>query len=81
MRGLAASEASLATNLEGATPTEHVRRSWSRTAALILAPIVGPSPWSRRAPVTSRNASSREMASTSGVNDVKIAITRWLISP
>ena len=81
MRGLAASEASLATNFDGATPTEQVSSSCSSTAARILAAMVGPSPWSRRAPVTSRNASSSEIASTSGVNDLKIAITRSLISP
>ena len=43
--------------------------------------MVGPSPRSRRAPVTSRNASSSEIASTNGVNDRKMAITRSLIAP
>jgi hypothetical protein len=81
MRGLAASEASLARNFDGATPTEHISPSCSRTLARRWAPIVAPSPKRRCDPVTSRNASSSDRASTSGVTSPKIAITRLLISP
>ena len=67
-RGLAATDASLARNLFGATPTEHVRSSSSRTAARDRR---GDRRRRRRAgaraPVTSRNASSSESGSTSGV--------------
>ena len=71
-RGLAASDASLASIFEGATPTEHVSPSRASTSARMRCATVGPSPWDRRAPVTSRNASSRLIGSTRGVNDRKM---------
>jgi hypothetical protein len=77
---LAASEASLATSFEVATPTEQVSRSSSSTRWRMARPMLGPSPIERRAPVTSRKASSRLIGSTSGVNEWKIAITRALTS-
>ena len=81
-RGLAASDASLATNFVGG----HADRAGQALLGQHLladgpARCVGPSPSSRRAPVTSRNASSRQSGSTSGVYDRKIAITRPLTSP
>ena len=79
--GFAASDASLASIFEGATPTEHVSPSRARTSSRMRWPTVAPSPWARRAPVTSRNASSRLIGSTSGVNDRKISITRSLTVP
>ncbi len=78
--GLAASDASLARNFVGATPTEQVSRSSSSTWRRNRAPIVGPSPCRRWAPLTSRNASSSDSGSTSGVKERKIAITRSLTS-
>ncbi len=73
--GLRRSEAIFATSLVVATPTEAVSPTSSRTAVLMLPAIVGPSPNSGRDPVTSRNASSIEIGSTSGVNDRRIDIT------
>jgi hypothetical protein len=61
-----------------ATPTEIVNWTSSRTAALIERAIVSPSPNSSREPVTSRNASSIEIGSTSGVNRRRIAMTSRL---
>ena len=75
----------LATSLVVATPTEAVSSTSSRIAALIAAAIVSPSPNSAREPVTSRNASSIEIGSTSGVNRRRIAmtsrLTRWYLRP
>ena len=56
-------------------PTEQVIPSFCSTLALINFAIVWPSPSRRRAPVTSRNASSNEIGSTSGVMSWKILIT------
>jgi hypothetical protein len=47
----------------------------------MAAAISGASPRRRRAPVTSRKASSRLIGSTNGVNERKIVITRTLTSP
>ena len=65
--GLAETEASLATNLVVATPTEQVICCWARTWARISSPIAAGRPSRRTAPDTSRNASSRASGSTSGV--------------
>ena len=65
--GLARVEASLATNLVGATPTEQVSRSSCADPATDQHRDLGGRPSSRRAPATSRNASSMESGSTSGV--------------
>jgi hypothetical protein len=78
---LAASDASLATNFDGATPTEQVSPSSSSTRDRMRSAISGAGPSNRRARRTSRKASSREIGSTSGVNEVKIAMTRALTSP
>ena len=78
---MAASEASLATNFDGATPTEQVSPSSSSTRDRMRAAISGAGPWRRRARRTSRNASSSEIGSTSGVKEPKIAMTRALTSP
>jgi hypothetical protein len=78
--GLAASEASLATNLVGATPTEHVRCCSSKIRVRIWSAIDGAGPNSRSEPVTSRKASSRDRGSTNGVNDRKTPITWPLTS-
>jgi len=68
-------EASLATNLVGATPTEQVSASSSLTRARMPAAIAAGRPCSRAVPATSRNASSSERGSTSGVTSRRIAIT------
>ena len=73
--GLAGVEASLATNLVGATPTEQVMPCSSGTGARIVSPISAGRPSSRPAPATSRNASSRESGSTSGVTERNISMT------
>ena len=78
--GLQCCDASLAMNLEGAIPTEQVMPSSFSTRALMAVAISRPVPSSLRAPVTSRNASSKEIGSTSGVNEEKISITRSDIS-
>ena len=65
--GLQWSEASLATNFVGATPTEHVTPTSRSTSARMRAAIALGSPNSIVAPPTSRNASSREIGSTYGV--------------
>ena len=53
--------------------------------SLIRRPIASPSPNSAREPVTSRNASSIEIGSTSGVNRRRIAmtsrLTAWYFAP
>jgi hypothetical protein len=78
---LAASDASLASIFEGATPTEQVSPSCASTSVRMRSATIDPSPWERRAPLTSRNASSKLMGSTRGVNDLKIPITRSLTMP
>ena len=65
--GLLVVEASLATNLVVATPTEQVRPYCSRMSARISWPMAAGRPSRRMAPLTSRNASSRDSGSTSGV--------------
>ena len=65
--GLHSSEASFATNFVEATPTEHVTPTSRTTSARIFAAISGGEPNSIVAPETSRNASSSEIGSTSGV--------------
>ena len=65
--GLQSSDASLATNFDGATPTEHVTPTSRSTSARIFAAISAEDPNSIVAPATSRNASSSEIGSTSGV--------------
>ena len=54
-RGFADSDASLARNLLGAMPTEHVSRVRRATSARMFVAISRPEPILRRAPVTSRN--------------------------
>ena len=66
--GLSRSEASFARNFElGATPTEATSPVSRRMSRLIARPISIASPNSRSQPATSRNASSSESGSTSGV--------------
>ena len=72
--GLQRPEASFAMNFVVAIPTEQVIPSLASTFARISFAIVRPSPSRRLAPVTSRNASSSESGSTSGVTDLKISI-------
>ena len=67
-------------NFEGAIPTEQVMPSSFSTRARIAVAISRPVPSNLRAPVTSRNASSSEIGSTSGVYEAKICITRSDIS-
>ena len=66
------SEAILAANLVGATPTETTSLSSSATRALIARAISSGGPNSRIEPATSRNASSTESPSTSGVKSLRI---------
>ena len=68
-------EASLATNLVVATPTEQVIPCCSLTWARISWPIWAGLPRRRSAPETSRNASSSASGSTSGVTARKMAMT------
>ena len=68
-------DASLATNLQLATPTEQVRPCCSRMLARISSAIRAGRPSRRMAPETSRNASSSDSGSTSGVTDRKTAMT------
>ena len=68
-------EATLATNFVVATPTEHVTPWAATTCARIIAAIAAGEPSRRRAPATSRNASSSDSGSTSGVTSRKIDIT------
>ncbi|GAB3984741.1 hypothetical protein GCM10027615_72970 [Plantactinospora veratri] len=65
----------MATNLVGATPTEQVSPSCSATRDRISRAISAGRPSSLRAPATSRNASSSERGSTSGVTSRRISIT------
>ncbi len=78
--GLAASEASLAVSLRGATPTEQVRPISSATARRMAAAMAGPSPKRRRAAPTSRKASSRLIPSTRGVKRRNTSNTASLTS-
>ena len=68
-------EASLATNLQVAMPTEQMIPCCPRTAARISSPISAGGPRRRSAPETSRNASSSASGSTSGVTDLNTAMT------
>jgi hypothetical protein len=83
--GFCSSLAIFATSLVAATPTETVRSISSLTACLICRAIAAPSPNSPREPVTSRNASSIEIGSTSGVNRRRSAMTSrltpWYFAP
>lgn len=73
--GLERVEASLATNLVPATPTEQVMPCSSNTRARMCSPMATGSPSRRPEPETSRNASSRLSGSTSGVIVRNSAIT------
>src|SRR5256714_1259698 len=79
--GLARSLASFATNLVLATPTDATSPVSARTRRRRATAISGAEPCSRRAPPTSRNASSSASGSTSGVTSRRIAITERLPSP
>jgi len=75
-------DAILATNLMGATPTEQVMPCCSLTCALTSSAIwAGVLPSLRSAPATSRNASSSDSGSTSGVIARKMAMTSLETSP
>ena len=76
--GFAASEASLATNFVGATPTDATRPVSLRMSRLIERAMASPSPNKRWQPRTSRNASSSESGSTRGVYERKIRMICWL---
>ncbi len=65
----------MATNLLAATPTDAVSSRLAAMRALMVAATVGPSPESPSVPVTSRNASSMETGSSSGVNSARMAMT------
>ncbi len=67
--------ASLATDTEAATPTEQVIRCSSWMTARSCSAICNGEPSRLVAPRTSRNASSSEIASTSGVTLRKFSIT------
>ena len=73
--GLQRDDASLARNFVGATPTEQVIPCSSAMRARIHSPIQPGRPRRRRAPDTSRNASSSDSGSTSGVTDRNTAMT------
>ena len=78
--GFAALDASLAISLDRPTPTEQSRCISSRTRARISRPMLVPEPNRWTAPLTSRNASSSEIPSTSGVNEPRMACSRPLSS-
>jgi hypothetical protein len=61
------SEATLATSLEAATPTEAVSSVSRLIASLRRRAISSPDPKARSLPVTSRKASSMETGSTASV--------------
>ncbi len=65
----------MATNFVGATPTEQVMPCSSAIRARIHSPIQPGRPSRRPAPDTSRNASSSDSGSTSGVTERNTAIT------
>ena len=69
------SEATFATSLVVATPTDAVRPTSARIAALIARAIASGDPKSASEPATSRKASSIETCSISGVNRRRIAMT------
>ncbi len=66
--GLSISEAIFATNLHGATPAETVKPVSFKTTCLIFFAISTGVPKRCAEPVTSKNASSMDKGSTSGVN-------------
>ena len=73
--GLALRLASLATDTDAATPTEQVIRCSSWMVERSRSAITRGGPSSRTAPLTSRNASSCDITSTSGVTRRKVSIT------
>src|ERR1019366_9329430 len=73
--GLQRAEAILAMNLAGATPTEQVMPCCLATWARMCLAIPAGAPRRRRAPATSRKASSSASGSTSGVTAPKMAMT------
>ena len=73
--GLARRLASLASETVEATPTEQVMACSSWTTARSRSAISSGLPSRKVEPRTSRNASSRETASTSGVTRRKVSIT------
>ncbi len=73
--GFSSSLASFARNLFGAMPTEATSPTSARIRALMARPITAAGPNSRWQPVTSRNASSIESGSISGVKAAKTAKT------
>jgi hypothetical protein len=80
--GFAMPDASLATNLTSATPTEQLSPCSAVTRRRISAPMRPGVVSSRRsAPRTSRKASSKLRGSTKGVNSWKIAMTPRDTSP
>ena len=81
--GLARDEASFATNLVPATPTEQVTPCSSWIRARMCSAIVVGEPSRRTVPATSRKASSSDSGSTSGVTERKTAMTlseTWVYS-
>ena len=62
----------MARNFDGAIPIDATRPSSFRMSPLIAFPMAWASPNRRSEPVTSRNASSRDRGSTSGVYRWKI---------
>ena len=83
--GLRRSDAIFATSFVLATPTDAVSCVSSWIASLIRRAAAAPGPHSASVPVRSRNASSMETGSTSGVNRRRIAMTRplsaWYLRP
>jgi hypothetical protein len=75
--GLHRSDASFARNFVGATPTEQMTPTSRSTSARIFAAMAAGSPNSVVAPPTSRNASSSESGSTSGVYDSRTSRKRF----
>ena len=78
--GLSMSDAIFAINLDGATPAETVRPISLKTVAFTSFAISTAPPRRRLEPVTSRNASSMESGSTSGVKRPKISKMLFEIS-
>jgi len=78
--GLARSLASFARNLVDAAPTDRQRPASSSTRPRIVVAMSRGSPSMRRAPATSRNASSMESCSTSGEIDASTDMTSRLLS-
>ena len=79
--GFAALEASFASSLLRAIPTEHASFRSSLTRARIASAISMLEPNSLWPPETSRNASSRAIGSIIGVNSSNTSCSRWLTSP